>query len=75
MVELQSFITPFFDKGNPRDPNIYRPMSLACAMFKILDSIVKDQLVQYLVNKLLINTHQFNTHQHTLKIISKPLTC
>lgn len=57
-VWLKSFITPIFKKGNSSDPNNYRPISLTCTMCKIMESIIKDQLVQYLNNKGLISKYQ-----------------
>ena len=55
---LQSFITPLFKKGNASDPTNYRPISLTATMCKIMEVIIKDQLVQYLVDKGIINKHQ-----------------
>jgi hypothetical protein len=57
-VWLKSFITPIFKKGSSSDPNNYRPISLTCTMCKIMECIIKDQLVQYLTYKGLISKHQ-----------------
>jgi hypothetical protein len=55
---LQSIITPLFKKGNVSDPTNYHPISLIATMCKIMEIIIKDQLVQYLVDKGPINTYQ-----------------
>ena len=57
-IWLQSFITPIFKKGNAADPMNYRPISLTATMCKLMEVIIKDQLVRYLVTKGLINKHQ-----------------
>jgi hypothetical protein len=57
-VWLKSFITPIFKKGNPCDPTNYRPISLTATICKLMETIIKDQLVQYLVNNGLLNKHQ-----------------
>jgi hypothetical protein len=57
-VWLRSFITPIFKKGNAADPTNYRPISLTATMCKLMEVIIKDQLVRYLVDKGLINKHQ-----------------
>jgi hypothetical protein len=57
-VWLKSFITPIFKKGNATDPTNYRPISLTATLCKIMEVIIKDQLVRYLVDKGLINKRQ-----------------
>jgi Reverse transcriptase (RNA-dependent DNA polymerase) len=57
-VRLKSFITPIFKKGNPCDPTNYRPISLNATICKLIEAIIKDQLVQYFVNNGRINKHQ-----------------
>jgi hypothetical protein len=57
-VWLKSFITPIFKKGNPCDPTNYRPISLTATICKLMETIIKDQLVQHLVNNCLLNKHQ-----------------
>jgi hypothetical protein len=48
-VWLTAFITPLFKKGKPVDANNCRPIALTCTMCKLMESIIKDQLVQFLV--------------------------
>jgi hypothetical protein len=53
-----SFIIPIFKKGNAADPLNYRPISLTATMCKIMEVIIKDQLVRYFVEKGIINKRQ-----------------
>jgi ribonuclease P/MRP protein subunit RPP40 len=53
-----SYITPIFKKGNSADANNYRPIALTATMCKIMESIVKDQLVSFLVDKGLLSKQQ-----------------
>jgi hypothetical protein len=46
-----SFITSIFKKGNSADPNNYRPIALTATMCKIMETIMKDQIVSFLVRK------------------------
>jgi hypothetical protein len=55
---LMSYITPIFKKGNSADANNYRPIALTATMCKIMESIVKDQLVSFLVDKGLLSKQQ-----------------
>jgi hypothetical protein len=55
---LQSIITPIFKKGSASDPNNYRPISLTSTMCKLMEFIIKDQLIAYLLDKGIINKHQ-----------------
>ncbi len=57
-VWLQAFITPVFKKGDPTKPCNYRPISLTCSVCKVMECIIKDQLVAYLSAKGLISKQQ-----------------
>jgi hypothetical protein len=57
-VWRQAFIASIFKKGNSTLPNNYRPISLTCCMCKLMESIIKDQLVTYLLAKGLISKQQ-----------------
>jgi len=50
-VWLQAFITPVLKKGDPTKPCNYRPISLTCSICKVMECIIKDQLVAYLAAK------------------------
>jgi len=51
-------ITPKFKKGSPSDPANYRPIALTCCCCKVLETIVTNELIQYLHDHQLINKHQ-----------------
>ena len=53
-----SIIIPKFKKGSPSDCNNYRPISLTCTCCKILESIISNELMQYLLDHKLITQHQ-----------------
>jgi len=57
-VWRQAFITAIFKKGDSSLPSNYRPISLTCTMCKIMEAIIKDQLVAYLLRKGLISRQQ-----------------
>jgi hypothetical protein len=66
-VWLISFVTPIFKKGNPADANNYRPIALTATMCKLMESVIKEQMVQFLVDKGRINKrqHAFIKHHST----------
>ena len=41
-------VTPLFKKGQKSKANNYRPVSLTCILCKIMESIIRDNLVSYL---------------------------
>ena len=55
---LRAFITPVYKKGDPTCPLNYRPIALTCTVCKIMESIIKDQLLSYLLRKNLISRNQ-----------------
>lgn len=57
-VWLLSYITPIFKKGNAATANNYRPIALTATMSKLMETIIKDQIVQFFVNKGIINKNQ-----------------
>lgn len=57
-VWLQAYITPIFKKGDPTDPQNYRPIALTCTICKIMETVIKDQILDYLLSKKLISKHQ-----------------
>lgn len=54
----KSNVTPIFKQGDKTDPNNYRPISLTCHISKLMESIIKDQLVIYLASSSLIKDTQ-----------------
>ena len=51
-------VTPVFKKWHSSDVNNYRPISLTCCFCKIMESIVKEQMLDYLLRDKLISKHQ-----------------
>ena len=55
---LRAYITPVFKKGDPSCPLNYRPIALTCTICKIMEVIIKDQLLNYFLRRNLISKHQ-----------------
>ena len=51
-------VTPIFKKGQKSSPGNYRPVSLTSVSCKMMEAIVKDDIVHYLDKKKLIRTSQ-----------------
>ena len=51
-------MTPIFKKGAKGDPGNYRPVSLTSVPCKILESIVKDRIMDHLMENKLIRESQ-----------------
>ena len=54
----EAIVTPLFKKGSKASPENYRPVSLTSVVGKILESIVKDQIVAHLEFFNLIKSSQ-----------------
>ena len=54
-------VSPLFKKGEKQKPNNYRPVSLTCILCKIMESLIRDKLVNFLEtnNFLSKNQHGF----------------
>ena len=52
-------VRPIFKKGNSSSPSNYRPISLTSVFCKAFESVVKNQLIDYLNE-----TSQITQHQH-----------
>jgi Reverse transcriptase (RNA-dependent DNA polymerase) len=57
-VWLQAYITPLFKKGDTALVSNYRPISLTCTFCKIMEVLIKDQLLSYLCSNNLISKEQ-----------------
>jgi hypothetical protein len=55
---LGAIVTPIFKKGCRSDPNNYRPVALTATMCKLMECIIKTQLLSLLVSKGLISKNQ-----------------
>ena len=51
-------ITPLFKKGLRNKPENYRPVSLTSFVCKLLETLIRDLMVEFLVKHKLINTPQ-----------------
>jgi len=52
-------ITPIFKKGDKRDPSNYRPVSLTCIVSKILERIIRDNLIDHFRQNHLLSDKQY----------------
>jgi hypothetical protein len=55
---LRAYITPVFKKGDSTNPLNYRPIALTCTVCKIMERIINDQLLAYLLRYNFITKHQ-----------------
>jgi hypothetical protein len=53
-----AIITPIYKKGKRSDPGNYRPVSLTSVPCKVLESIIKDSIMEHLLSNKLINESQ-----------------
>ena len=51
-------ITPLFKKGDKKQANNYRPISLTSVLIKLLEKIIKDKLITFLETHELLNNNQ-----------------
>ena len=51
-------ITPLFKKGSRNKPENYRPVSLTSVVCKLLEILIRDHMVEFLVKHELKNTSQ-----------------
>ena len=51
-------ITPLFKEGSRNKPENYRPVSLTLVVCKLLETLIRDHMVEFLVKHKLINTSQ-----------------
>ena len=49
---------PLFKKGSRNKQNNYRPMSLTSVVCKLLETLIRDHVVEFLIKHELINTSQ-----------------
>ena len=51
-------ITPLFKKGSRNKVENYRPVSLTSVVCKLLETLIRDHMVEFLVKHKLINTSE-----------------
>jgi hypothetical protein len=54
-----AIVTPVFKKGLSSDPSNYRPISLTSSACKILESIIKDHILDHLLSNNLLSKQQY----------------
>ena len=71
----QAFIKPLYKKGPSADPASYRPVSLTSAFSKLMEKIIVEQLLKYLLTNNLISKHQhgFLSRRSTATNLSESL--
>ena len=52
-------ITAIFKKGSKKDPSNYRPISLTCIICKLLESIVRDEIVEHFIKNIFFSKYQY----------------
>ena len=55
---LEANVTPIFKKGSRLDPSNYRPVSLTSVICRVLESIVRDEMMNHLIKNDLISHRQ-----------------
>jgi len=53
-----ALVSPIFKKGSKVDPGNYRPVSLTCIPCKILESIIRDHMLEYLESRDVLSPYQ-----------------
>ena len=77
-----SFVTPIHKKGSHHLASNYRPVSLTSTVVKVMESIIKSNVLEHLTSNNLLTSHQFGflrghscTTQllHVMDILAKSL--
>ena len=53
-----TFVQPLFKKNDPSNVSNYRPISLTSALCKVMETIVKDNLIKFAVSHKILNENQ-----------------
>ena len=51
-------VTPIYKKGSKGLPGNYRPVSLTCILCKVMESVIRDSIVEHLTSKSLLRQSQ-----------------
>ena len=57
-------VTPIFKKGKKSDPNNYRPVGLTSAVCKLIETIIRDEIVNDVENQNLLSPAQHGFRSH-----------
>ena len=68
MAYVTAHVTPIFKNGDSTSPSNYRPISLTCSLCKVMEAIIKDQMVAFLRSRNLLSReqHAFITKHSTV---------
>ena len=55
---------PFFKNGTKSDPGNYRPVSLTCVACQLLESFVRDAVVEHMTDNSLYSEYQHRSGKH-----------
>ena len=50
---------PIFKKGSKTEANNYRPISLTSQLMKVLESLIRDKIIQYLMDNNIVTHYQY----------------
>ena len=53
-----AYVTPVFKKGDTTNPQNYRPISLTCTLCKIMECVIKDNIVDFLLKTNVVTSQQ-----------------
>ena len=56
-------ITPIFKKGNRKDPSNYRPVSLTSICCKVMETLVREAMMDYLEGNDIITPHNMDSQK------------
>jgi len=74
-------VSPIYKKGSRRHINNYRPVSLTCVLCKIMESIVRDNLINYFLRENYLSNKQYgfikgrSTVTQLLEVLDKWTEC
>ena len=54
----RAYIAPLFKYGSSSDPSNYRPIVLTCIMCKIMETVIKTQMENFIRHNQLNTSHQ-----------------
>ena len=63
-----AFVTPIHKKGSHHLASNYRPVSLTSTVVKVMESIIKTNVLEYLTSDNLLTSHQFG-HLYTTQLL------
>ncbi|MCG8431712.1 MAG: hypothetical protein MJA29_11120, partial [Candidatus Omnitrophica bacterium] len=55
---LEAKVVPIYKKGENSDPKNYRPISLTVVASKVIEHIIRDYMIKYLLDNNLLNKNQ-----------------